>query len=145
MNVLVADGGEVGATLARLLMEQRHQVTLIEARREQYEALRRDLPQAALVFGSGVDPALLETSGIRRADAVAAVTDSDETNLVLASLARFEYGVRRTIARINNPKNAWLFTPDMGVDGALNQAELIAGLIVASVQQTIPEAERPRA
>jgi trk system potassium uptake protein TrkA len=50
-------------------------------------------------------------------------------NLVVTSLARFEFQVPRTIARINNPKNAWMFTPDMGVDVALNQAELMAHLI----------------
>jgi trk system potassium uptake protein TrkA len=57
------------------------------------------------------------------------VTGADETNLVVTTLARFEFGVPRIIARVNNPKNAWLFTPEMGVDVALNQADLIAHLI----------------
>jgi trk system potassium uptake protein TrkA len=60
---------------------------------------------------------------------VAAVTRADETNLVITSLARFEFNVPRTIARVNNPKNVWLFTPEMGVDVALNQADLMAHLI----------------
>lgn len=64
-----------------------------------------------------------------KADVVAAVTGADETNLVATSLARFEFGVPRIIARVNNPRNAWLFTPEMGVDVALNQADLIAHLI----------------
>ena len=66
---------------------------------------------------------------MRTANVVAAVTGADETNLVVCSLARFEFGVPRIIARVNNPKNAWLFTPQMGVDVALNQAELIARLV----------------
>ncbi len=135
MNVLVVGGGKVGVALARQLLEGSHQVTVIEARREHHAALQRDLPRAALVFGSGTDPALLEASGIRRTDAVAAVTGADEANLVVSSLARFEYDVGRTIARINNPKNAWLFTSEMGVDAALNQAELIAHLIAEDVKK----------
>ena len=58
-----------------------------------------------------------------------AVTGSDETNLVITSLARYEFNVPRIIARINNPKNAWLFTNDMGVDVALNQADILAHLV----------------
>ena len=57
------------------------------------------------------------------------MTGADETNLVAASLARFEFGVPRVIARVNNPKNAWLFTPEMGVDVSVNQADLIGHLI----------------
>jgi trk system potassium uptake protein TrkA len=57
------------------------------------------------------------------------VTGLDETNLVITSLARFEFNVPRVIARVNNPKNAWLFKHEMGVDVALNQAEIFARLI----------------
>jgi trk system potassium uptake protein len=57
------------------------------------------------------------------------VTGDDEINLVVTSLARFEFNVARVIARVNNPKNAWLFTPVMGVDVALNQADLIARMV----------------
>ena len=77
-----------------------------------------------------VDPDVLEAAGIRRADLVAAVTGADETNLVVTSLARQEFNVHRVIARVNNPKNAWLFTPEMGCDVAVNQAEVMAKLII---------------
>jgi trk system potassium uptake protein TrkA len=83
----------------------------------------------AVVVGNGTDPDVLEAVGIRQADVVAAVTGADETNLVVASLARFEFEVPRIIARVNNPKNAWMFIPEMGVDVALNQADLMAHLI----------------
>jgi trk system potassium uptake protein TrkA len=134
MNVLIVGGGKVGATLAARLHAARHQVKLIEARREHLDPLKLDLPAETLVLGSGTDPNVLESSGIRQAEIVAAVTGADETNLVVTSLARFEFGVRRTIARVNNPKNAWLFTPEMGVDVALDQADLIARLIVEEVE-----------
>jgi trk system potassium uptake protein len=77
---------------------------------------------------------VLEAAAIRQAALVAALTGADETNLVVTSLARFEFGVPRTIARVNNPKNAWLFTVEMGVDVALDQADLIAGMIMKEVK-----------
>jgi trk system potassium uptake protein TrkA len=107
---------------------------VIEIRHDHLEALGRDLPAESLVFGSGTDPDVLEASAIRQAEIVAALTGADETNLVVTSLARFEFGVPLTIARVNNPKNAWLFTAEMGVDVALDQADLIAGMIMKEVK-----------
>lgn len=71
----------------------------------------------------------MEQADIQHTDVLAAVTGADETNLVAATIARLEYGVPRVIGRVNNPQNAWLFTPAMGVDYALNQADLIARLV----------------
>ena len=93
------------------------------------ERLGCDLPKEVLVLGSGTDPEVLEAAGIRSADVLAVVTGADEINLVAATIARLEYQVPRILARIKNPKNAWLFTPEMGVDVALNQAELMATLV----------------
>ena len=134
MNVLIVGGGKVGATLATRLRAAQHQVTLIEVRHEHFAALQRDLPTEVLVCGSGTEPGVLEAADIRQAAVVAALTGADETNLVVTSLARFEFGVPRTIARVNNPKNAWLFTSDMGVDVALDQADLIARMIMEEVK-----------
>jgi len=134
MNVLIVGGGKVGATLATRLRAAQHQVKVIEIRHDHLEALGRDLPAESLVFGSGTEPGVLEAAAIRQAEIVAALTGADETNLVVTSLARFEFGVSRTIARVNNPKNAWLFTAEMGVDVALDQADLIAGMIMKEVK-----------
>ena len=112
-----------------MLLAEGYRVKIIEVRREEIPRLHADLRPEVVVPGNGTDPNLLEAAGIRQADVVAAVTGADETNLVVASLARFEFSVPRTIARVNNPKNAWMFTPEMGVDVALNQADLIAHLI----------------
>lgn len=130
MNVMIVGGGKVGAELARLLLAGGHMIRLLEPRPEVRTRLQHELPAQTIVGGSGTDPRVLEAAGIRTTDVVAAVTGADEVNLVVASLARFEFGVRRTIGRVNNPKNAWLFTTEMGVDVALNQAELISHLIV---------------
>ena len=129
MEVIVVGGGKVGTYLASLLLGEGYRVRVIEERREEIPRLQHDLPTEVVVSGSGTDPNVLEAAGIRRADVVAAVTGVDETNLVVTSLARFEFSVPRIIARVNNPKNAWIFTPEMGVDVALNQADLMARLI----------------
>jgi trk system potassium uptake protein TrkA len=129
MNVVIVGGGRVGAYLAALLLASGHRVTVIEASEAELTRLRRDLPPEVVRLGSGTDPAALEAAGIRQAQVVAAVTGLDETNLVVAGLARFAFGAPRTIARVNDPGHAWLFTPAMGVDVALNQAELLGHLI----------------
>lgn len=130
MFVILVGGGKVGGYLGRLLLDSGHDVALIENRQEHFDQLKREMPADALIFGNGTDPALLERAGILTADVVAAVTGRDETNLVVTNLARQEFGVPRTIARVNNPKNAWMFTPEMGVDVAVHQAELLGKLIL---------------
>jgi trk system potassium uptake protein TrkA len=129
MKVVIVGGGRVGGYLAGLLAGAGHRVRVLEKDPETARGLARDLPEGTVLAGSGTDPSALEEAGIRDADAAAAVTGADETNLVVTSLARFEFGVPRTIARVKNPKNAWMFTPEMGVDVALNQADLLGHLI----------------
>lgn len=129
MFVMVVGGGKVGAHLASLLLAEGNRVRVVEVRREQLDTLRKELPEDVVVFGNGTDPRVLESAGIRQANVVAAVTGADETNLVVTSLARFEFGVPRVIGRVNNPKNAWLYNQTMGVDVALSQADLMAHLI----------------
>lgn len=128
MNVMIVGGGKVGRYLASLLVEQ-HSAKLIELRPDRVALGEAEVPKAAITQGNGTDPVLLESAGIRQCDVVAAVTGQDEVNLVVTSLARFEFNVPRTIARVNNPRNSWMFTPTMGVDVALNQADLMAHLI----------------
>jgi trk system potassium uptake protein TrkA len=128
MNVIVAGGGKVGKHLTAFLLEGGHQVRLIENDRRKVELLPKTLLEFVIV-GSAAAPDVLESAGIRQAQVVAAVAGLDETNLVVSSLARFEFGVARTIARVNDPRNAWMFTPQMGVDVALNQADLVAKMV----------------
>ena len=129
MNILIIGGGKVGGHLAGLLAAAGRRVTLVEVRADHEARLRRELPGVTVVAGDGADPAVLEAAGVRSAQMVAAVTGADEINLVVTSLARLEFDVPRTVARVNDPHNAWLYTPEMGVDVALNQADVIAGQI----------------
>lgn len=129
MFTIIIGGGQVGSYLASLLQAEKHQIKIIELRKDRVDTLLQDFPAESVILGSGSDPNVLEAAGIHKADVVAAVTGTDETNLVICSLARMEFKVPRVIARVNNPKNAWLYTPEMGVDVALNQADLLARLI----------------
>lgn len=129
MFVIIVGGGNTGSHLANMLLEGKHTVKVIEERPALLEKLNSELPPGTLITGDGSSPTVLEQAGIKQALVLAAVTGSDETNLVITSLARFEFNVPRIIARVNNPKNAWLFTKDMGVDVALNQADILAHLV----------------
>lgn len=129
MNIIIIGGGRIGEYLAHLLRDRSFEVTVIEEDVETARRLAGVLPDVTVVPGSGTDLDVLERAGARRADAVAVVTDRDEANLVAASLAKLELGVPRVVGRVKNPRNAWLYTPEMGVDVALDQATLIAGLV----------------
>jgi trk system potassium uptake protein TrkA len=128
MFVIIVGGGNTGSQLAKFLLATGHTVRVIEERPAVLEKLASEIPQETIIKGDGSSPAVLEKAGIERAQVLVAVTGSDETNLVVTSLGRFEFNVPRVIARINNSKNAWLFTPEMGVDVSLNQAEILARL-----------------
>jgi len=129
MLVIVAGGGRTGAQLARALLRQEHEVHIIDNRRDVLARIHRELPTESIFEGDPIDPSVLERAGIQEADAIAACTTSDSINLVLCYLARTQYQVRRTIARVNNPKDAWMFDATFHVDVALNQAEILAHLI----------------
>ncbi len=128
MYVIVVGGGNTGSQLAKFLLETGHKVLVIDERPAVQEKLARELPAECILNGDGSSPAVLEQAGIHSAQVLAAVTGSDETNLVVTSLGRFEFNVPRVLARINNSKNAWLFTPEMGVDVSINQADILARL-----------------
>jgi K+ transport systems, NAD-binding component len=130
MNVIIIGGGQVGSYLASLLYSNGHEVRIIEHREHVFEKLEKELPKETLIFGNGSDPDVLKKAGIADANVVAAVTGEDEINLVVSTLAKMEFGVPRVVARVNNPKNAWLFNDIMGVDIGVNQAEIMAHFVV---------------
>jgi trk system potassium uptake protein TrkA len=129
MFVLIAGGGRTGTRLASLLINQNYKVRLIEHRRELLTHLHQELPTEAIYEGNAVDPSVLEAAGIREAHVVAAVTSEDATNLAMCFVAKSMFDVPRTIARVNNPVNAWLFDEKFKVDVALNSADVLAHLI----------------
>lgn len=129
MFVVIASGGRTGAQLAHMLISMEHEVRVIEDRADVLSRIHRELPTETIVEGDPLDLQVLEQAGIRQANVLAACTTLDETNLTLCYLARSIFNVRRTIARVNNPRDAWLFDRKFHVDVAVNQAEILSSLI----------------
>ena len=129
MFVFIAGGGRTGAQLAMQLLEQNHQVRLIEHRRELLTLLHRELPTEAIYEGVATDPNVLRLAGLEKADVLVTTGSEDAANLIICYLARTLFKTRRTVARINNPLNAWLFDQSFHVDETVNQADVMAHLI----------------
>jgi trk system potassium uptake protein TrkA len=128
--VVIIGGGRLGATLATLLLDQSHHVRMVDHRPDILRLLHHELPTEVIFEGRATDTELLRRVELDKADVVALCSSDDADNLALAYLAREKYRVPRVIARINNPRNAWLFDEKFHVDVALNQAAVMAGLIV---------------
>jgi trk system potassium uptake protein len=129
MFVVIAGGGRTGAQLANLLISQDHEIRVIENRPDVLERIHQELPTESIIEGDPLEMHVLELANITRADVMAACTTVDETNLTLCYIARKLYNVPRTIARVNNPRDAWMFDSKFHVDVAVNQADILASLI----------------
>lgn len=129
MFVIIAGGGRTGVYLAKTLLRQDHEVRVIELRESVLSNLHRELPTEVIIEGNPLDVGVLKHAGFSNAQVFIAVTNSDEDNLVLCYAARTHFKIGRTIARVNNPRNAWLFNETFGVDVTVNQAEIISSLI----------------
>ena len=114
MNVCIAGGGKVGLYLAQSLLSHRHKITIIEPDEEQCRLLA-DTLDSPVICGSSVSFDTLRTAEVDSCDAFVAVTGSDEDNLVACQIAKREFGVDRTVARVSNPKNRELLHT-LGVD-----------------------------
>jgi trk system potassium uptake protein TrkA len=137
MFIVIVGGGKVGSHLGRTLGSAGHEVTLVEFRPEQCSRLEDELgglvDNVRLLCGDGDEPYILEDANVSKADAIVAATGDDEDNLVVCLLGKFEYHVPLTIARINNPKNEWLFTEQFGVDVSVSNTSMIVSLLEEKV------------
>jgi len=129
MYVLIIGGGKVGAALATELGEQGHSCRIIEQDSKRIECLADEYPGLDVLRGDGCEPVVLESGQISHAHAVAAVTGDDEDNLVVCLLARQEYQTPVTVARINDPRNEWLFTDMFGVDHTVSSTRMMAHIL----------------
>ncbi len=129
MYVIIAGGGRTGTYLAKMLLKQDHSVKLIEYRPDVLVSLHKELPTEAIIEGNPLNSSILDHSNLEKANVFVAVSANDEDNLVLCTIAKEKYKVNRTIARVNNPRNDWLFNEIFGVDVPVNQAEITASLI----------------
>jgi trk system potassium uptake protein TrkA len=135
MKVTIAGGGSVGRFIAEQLADAGHDVTIIDSDPAvvgPHEAAG-DPKGTAWVQGDACEISHLGRAGADSADVVAAVTGDDEDNLVISLLAKQEFGVPRVVARVNNPKNEWMFNDMWGVDVAVSTPHLLTGLVQEAV------------
>ncbi len=123
LYVIVIGGGKVGFYLSKHLLDRNYEVTLIEKNPQRAEEITAQLGDIVLV-GDGDEVSFLSTTGMERADVVVAVTGDDEDNLIACQLAKRQFHVRRTVARVNNPANVRIFQT-LGVDVALSATEVL--------------------
>ncbi len=129
MFVVIVGGGRTGTQLAKTLIQQNHTVHVIENRTDVLSMIHHELPTEAIFQGNPMDPTILDQAGIKNAEVLAAVTTRDEVNLAICHFARLKYQVPRTIARVNNPRDAWLFDDVFNVDVAVNQSAIMSHII----------------
>ncbi|MFA9381742.1 MAG: TrkA family potassium uptake protein [Acetanaerobacterium sp.] len=131
MTVIVVGGGKVGYYLAKTLLEHGHEANIIELDRELCHRIANDL-DIPVVCGDGTTIHVLNEAGAQDADALISVTGQDENNLVACQIAKRSFGIKRTVARVNNPKNAKIMK-DLGVDIPISSTDNIARLIEREV------------
>ncbi|MCI8600498.1 MAG: TrkA family potassium uptake protein [Lawsonibacter sp.] len=134
MNVIIIGGGKLGYYLARTLIEHGHSPTLVEQDKKTSLRLADEL-DIPVVCGDGTLIDSLRAAGIKEADALVAVTGEDEQNLVACQLAKMLFGVRRTVAKANNPKNTQVMR-QLGIDITVSATDMIARLIEREVDLT---------
>lgn len=127
MKVAIAGAGAVGRSIARELVENGNDVTLVERETENFDA--DSIPAADWRLGDACELSLLEAMHLEQFDVVVAATGDDKANLVVALLAKTEFAVSRVVARVNDPRNEWLFDSSWGVDVAVSTPRMLAALV----------------
>ena len=131
MKVVIVGAGKSGLYLAQELKSE-HEVTLIESRFDRSDVVAAMMPDIHVVHGDACETDVLEHAQIGSADLVIAATGDDEDNLVVAMLSK-HFGSEKVFARINHPKNEWLFTKDFGVDVPVSSTSMMLSLVEKEV------------
>jgi trk system potassium uptake protein len=129
MFVVIVGGGRTGTQLAKTLIQQNHTVHVVENRTDVLSMIHRELPTESIFQGNPINPEIMLQAGIQDADVLAAVTTRDDVNLAICHFSRLKFNIPRTIARVNNPRDAWLFTDVFNVDVAINQSDIMSSII----------------
>jgi trk system potassium uptake protein TrkA len=148
VKVMIAGAGVWGSFIAEHLLGQGHEVVVVEQTLRAVAKLRertgrrlrgsdaergRSIGGATVIHGDACEPSVLDGVGLNDVDTVVAATGDDEDNLVISLLCKRCYGVPRVVARVNNPKNTWLFTGDWGVDSAVSAPAVLTHLLDTAV------------
>jgi len=142
--VIIVGGGKVGYHLAKTLLSEGHEVLILEKDRKTYEWLIEELGETVML-GDGCEIRTMTEAGMARANVVVAVTGDDEDNLVICQMAKRKFGVPRTIARVNDPKNEELFR-ELGIDQTVSSTRIIYNLLDQQIEtgEVIPLAALKR-
>jgi len=131
MRVTIAGAGAVGRSIAGELLENGHEVLLID---KDHDAIAvESVPRAEWLLADACEISSLDDAGLERSQVVIAATGDDKANLVVALLAKTEYGVPRVVARVNHPDNEWLYNESWGVDVAVSTPRLLSALVEEAV------------
>jgi trk system potassium uptake protein TrkA len=131
MRIVIVGAGKSGTYLAQELRAE-HDITLVETRVDRAEVVASEMPDVQVVHGDACEPEVLEHARIAQADLTIAATGDDEDNLVVAMLAE-HFGAGKVFARINHPRNEWLFTKDFGVDVPVSSTSVMLSLVEKEV------------
>ncbi|RNI18377.1 potassium channel family protein [Flexivirga caeni] len=131
MRVVVVGAGSVGRSIARELILRKHQVLIIDKYAE--ESRSSSVPEASWLLADACEIATLREADLETCDVVVCATGDDKVNLVVSLLAKTEFGINRTVARVNNPKNEWMFDEAWGVDVAVSTPRLMTALVEEAV------------
>lgn len=132
MKVCIVGGGKIGYYVAKTLLAHHHNVVLIETRPEDCRRLADDL-DIPVTCGSGADPQTLDRAGCADCEVLVGVTGQDQVNLVACQLAKRLYGVKKTVARVNNPQNTQALKL-LGVDTVVSVTDTIARILEVEVE-----------
>ena len=131
MRIAIAGAGKVGRAIARELLNNGHQVLLID--KEPAKARPDVVPGADVLLGDTCEIAVLDEADLPTCQVLIAATGDDKVNLVVSLLAKSEYGVPRVVARVNHPKNEWMFDESWGVDVAVSTPRMLSALVEEAV------------
>jgi trk system potassium uptake protein TrkA len=131
MRIAIAGSGKVGRALAKDLLANGHQVLMIDSDPECLD--RKDLAGAETLLGDACEISVLEQADLPNVNILVATTGDDKVNLVVSLLAKTEFGVDRIVARVNHPKNEWLFDETWGVDVAVSTPQILVSLVEEAV------------
>lgn len=131
MRVAIAGAGNVGRSIAAELTENDHEVLLID--KDPHAIKSESLPAVEWLLADACELASLEEAGIDTCDVAIAATGDDKVNLVVSLLCKTEFGVPRTVARVNHPKNEWMFNEVWGVDVSVSTPHLLTALVEEAV------------
>ncbi|MEV4901598.1 TrkA family potassium uptake protein [Citricoccus sp. NPDC055426] len=132
MRVVIAGSGSVGSSIARELLANGHEILLVDTKPEVVS--RSGLRGVKWLIGDACELAVLQEAHLETADVLVSATGDDKANLVVSLLAKSEFGVGRTVARVNNPKNDWLFDESWGVDVAVSTPRIMTALVEEAVE-----------